>query len=92
MQYRCKTENVSTDNTWYWADGSKMTLPSDQWHAWYDGHPAEGACAVVTNYKYWDVTKYRMDDYVWRSFNCEFNVGKAIQGYICESEYIYINR
>lgn len=68
-------------NTWKWADGSAVAMQSDQW---YDGHPADGACTVVTNYMYWDVTKFMLSGYEWRSFSCDFNVGKAIQGYICE--------
>ena len=38
-------------------DGSAMSLPGDEFHAWLTGHPAGQNCAVMTNYKYWDVVK-----------------------------------
>jgi len=38
-------------------DGSAMSLPGDEFHAWITGHPAGHSCAVMTNYKYWELVK-----------------------------------
>ena len=71
-----------------WTDGSRIPLPTDPWHTWYEGQPDNvdslENCVVISNYQYWAIRKQTMDNYVWLVYACHHNAEQAIQGYICE--------
>ncbi|KAK2157989.1 hypothetical protein LSH36_179g02007 [Paralvinella palmiformis] len=92
VQYMCLQPSLipwkSTEGgQWLWSDGTRMALPTDRWHMWYDGQPdnADGSrgCSVLSNYMFWSRPKIMLNAYVWRSFGCDINPN-IIQGYLCE--------
>ncbi len=72
-----------------WPDGSKIPLPADPCHEWFEGEPDDKQgledCSVMSNYRFWTNRKMILDNYVWRDYNCHFNP-QEIQGYTCESK------
>ena len=73
-----------------WADGSRMPMPTDDWHVWYAGEPNNDKgredCTVITNYRYWELRKQMMELYYWRDYGCSINP-QEIQGYLCEGKW-----
>ena len=82
-----------SESMWYLPDGTRMPLPTDPWHTWYNGQPdnagGEEHCAIASNYKFWALRKYMLGSYYWLDYSCSLNWAKEIQGYVCEGTVKY---
>ena len=77
-----------SEGVWLWQDGTEVAMPTDTWHAWYEGEPDNNQgvenCMVMTNFNFWSERKLMMDMAHWKDYNCDANP-QEINGFVCES-------